>query len=152
MEQKQEFTEMETDEAGWFACWKYHRTIDDNQIQVGFLARIFKKMRENKEHYTNEEMLAVSSDLYMTAHKDTIKLMEDLSKLLVGCLDEKNEMDQMETILKVACDLKFPNMVWRQEIDHSVSTLKTPIELPSEIMKIKNAHETLGIMDLPIPH
>ena len=151
MEQKQEFTEMETDEAGWFACWKYHQAIEA-PLSLGYTIKIYEKMREHKEHYTNEQQLAVSSDLFTKLYRNNLEFMENLSKLLVGCLDERNEMDHMETILKVACDLKFPNMAYHEQIELDVSRLKTPIELPSEIMKIKNAHETLGIMDLPIPH
>ena len=151
MEQKQEFTEMETDEAGWFACWKYHQAIEA-PLSLGYTNKIWEKMREHKQHYTNEQMLAVSSDLFTKLYRDNLELMENLSKLLVGCLDERNEMDHMETILKVARDLKFPNMAWREAIERDVSRLKTPIELPSEIMKMKNAHINLEIMDLPIPH
>ena len=89
-----EMTEMEVGNEDWFACWNFHQ--HEEYFAVGLQQKIYRKMRENKEHYSNEQILAVSSRMYMTMYKEA---MEKLSLVEVEKQDLVHEKEELESKL-----------------------------------------------------
>mgnify|MGYP003121936229 CR=1 FL=1 len=100
MEKKNEMTEMEEipweemeiGDEDWFACWNYHQHLD--YFPLGLQQRIFTKMKENKEHYSNEQMLAVSTRLLMDKIKHDRQADEILQKEYETLKEEKEELEE----------------------------------------------------------